>query len=804
MLLMRKKAGRSLKSQASEISKKKPSTLTSKEKKILAQRMAEIKSAKGSKHTTQNTVGYIHMYKDGICHVTENLYSMTVQFGSTNYTLAEFDEKSGVFQGFSDLINSFDSTVRFQFTYENQNRNKDDLLKELIIPEQNDAFNDIRTEYSGMLADRIRSEKTSQEILKFLTFTVEARTYRDAKVRMESIQEEIIKYFSRIGVSASVLSGEKRLKALYYSLNPFRKQDFLFNWDYLAVTGMDTKDFIAPASLKFNRDNFEIGGAWGSVSNISILASELPDDILTEIFENQSLACVNIHAESLDQVDALKFIRQKLMAVEAMKVEEQKKASQGGWDMDILPSTLKMYITELETLLDDLNSKNERLFHITLSIRQYASSKKNLKLQTERLKSLCQKNSCMLVPYDYTQEDGLNSSLPLGHNRIKITREMHTSGIAVFIPFTTKDLMQTDGTYYGVNSISGDIIMASRKLLRNPNGLFLGTPGSGKSFAVKREIVDVVLKSDDDIIIADPEGEYYPLVHRLDGQVVKISNSSRQYINPMEIAVDDTLEDELIAVKSDFIISFCEIIMGDITSDEKSAVDKCVNNIYRRFFDNSPSAETMPVLSDLMTELRCMGRVTERVADSLEMYVSGSQNLFSNRTNVDISNRIVCFDIKELGNQLKKAAMLVIQDLVWNRVSANRKAHKYTRYFIDEFHLLLKDEQTAKYSVEIWKRFRKWGGIPTGITQNVKDLLSSPEIENIFDNSDFVYMLNQASGDREILAEKLHISPEEVRYITNSDQGCGLIKYNNIILPFTDRFPENTEMFRLMTTKPQS
>lgn len=464
-----------------------------------------------------------------------------------------------------------------------------------------------------------------------------------------------------------------------------------------------------------------------------------------------------------------------------------------------------MYIEELETLLEDLNSKNERLFHITVLIRNYAKSKKELKLQLELLKRLCQKNSCILRSSDYLQEDYLNCSLPLGYNVLQTSRAMHTSGIAVFVPFNTQELFQTDGTYYGVNTVSGNMIMANRSHLHNPNGLILGTPGSGKSFSVKREILDSFLKSTDDIIICDPEGEYFPLVQHLHGQLIKISSNSEDYINPMDINLDSE-EDNPIADKSNFIISLCEIIVGGrygISAEERSIIDDCVRTIYTRFFNHHPSKETMPILEDLYQELKSRGEIALRITNSLMMYVNGSQNLFNHRTNIDLNNRVVCFDIKELGNQLKKVGMLIVQDTVWNRVTVNRAERKATRYYIDEFHLLLKEPQTAQYSAEIWKRFRKWGGVPTGITQNVKDLLSSAEVENIFDNSDFVYMLNQAAGDREILGQKLHISPQQMECVTNSGQGEGLIKYGGIVLPFTDTFPSNTTMYRLMTTKPE-
>ena len=785
------------------------SAITKEEKKKISARIAEIKKENSSNATVQNTIPFLCMYKDGVCQVTENFYSLTVQFFDANYTIAEFDEQNNIFGKYCDIINLFDNTIKFQLTFENQNRSKEKLVKTVQIPEQDDDFNDIRKEYSKMLTDKLLKGSNGQTARKFLTFGIESSSYYSARLKLMGIKNDVIKGFKAFGVEAKMLDGPERLEALYYALNPFKKQPFVFDWNEMLHAGMDTKDFICPPSLKFNKQDFEIGNAYGSVWGMNILAGELSDEILKDFLEMQNLFCVNIQAEPLDQIDALKFVKRKLTNVEQMKIDEQKKASQAGYDPDILPPSIKMYIDDIEKLLDDLNSKNERLFHISISIRNYAKSKKELKLQAETLKRICQKNNCSLFPYDYRQEQTFVSTLPLCCNDIPVSREMHTSGIAIFVPFTTKELFQEgQATYYGVNTLSGNMIRANRSRLKNPNGLILGTPGSGKSFSVKREILDCFLTTTDDIIICDPEGEYFPLVQALKGQLIRIASNSEQHINPMDISIDEYLFEnpmEIIADKSDFIISLCEIIVGGrygLSAEERSVIDKCVQAVYKEFIENNPTVETMPVLSDLQEKLKAEGEVALRVANSLEMFVNGSQNLFNNRTNIDMSNRIICFDIKELGNQLKKVGMLIVQDTVWNRVSANRAKKKITRYYIDEFHLLLKEEQTAKYSAEIWKRFRKWGGVPTGITQNVKDLLSSQEVENIFDNSDFVYMLNQAAGDRDILAEKLHISPEQMEYVTNSGPGEGLIRYDKVLLPFTDNFPKDTKMYGLMTTKP--
>lgn len=783
--------------------------LTKEEKKILSARMAEIKAEGKIKGTVQNTIPYNVMYRDGICEVSENFYSMTVQFFDANYSIAEFDEQNNIFDKYCDIINLFDNTIRFQLTFENQNRSKDKLMKTVQIPQQNDEFNDIRKEYSSMLTDKLLKGSNGQSSRKFLTFGIEAASYKSARAKLFGIKNDVIKGFKAFGVDAKALDGKEKLETLYYSLNPYSNQSFVFDWDAMLHAGMDTKDFICPKSFKFNKQDFENGNAYGAVWGLNILAGELSDEILRNFLEMQNLFCVNLHIEPLDQIDALKFVKKKLTNVEQMKIDEQKKASQSGYDPDILPPQIKMYIDDIEKLLADLNSKNERLFHISISLRAYAKSKKDLKLQAEMLKRICQKNNCTMFPYDYRQEQTLVSTLPLCYNDIPVSREMHTSGIAIFVPFTTKELFQ-DGqaTYYGVNTLSGNMIRANRSRLKNPNGLILGTPGSGKSFSVKREILDCFLTTTDDIIVCDPEGEYFPLVQALHGQLIRIASNSEQHINPMDISIDDYLFEnpmEIIADKSDFLISLCEIIVGGrygLSSEERSVIDKCVQRIYKDFIESKPTAEKMPLLSDLQNELKKEGEVALRVSNSLEMFVNGSQNLFNHHTNIDMQNRLICFDIKELGNQLKKVGMLIVQDTVWNRVSQNREKKKITRYYIDEFHLLLKEEQTAKYSTEIWKRFRKWGGVPTGITQNVKDLLQSQEVENIFDNSDFVYMLNQASGDRDILAEKLHISKEQMEYVTNSGPGEGLIRYDKVLLPFTDHFPTNTEMYRLMTTKP--
>lgn len=780
--------------------------LSKEQQKQIQKRMSELKK-KNMKNSsaTQTIIPYIEMLKDGICYVEEGRFSRTIEFFDTNYEIANFDKKNGIFSSWCGLLNYFDDSIDFQFDYENQKQNLDEELEKIRIADQQDNFNAVRKEYSDMLCKLRKGNKSGYILRKFLTFTISEKSIKAARRKLDSIAQEIVRLFSEFFVRAFVLDGKQRLEILYRSLNPTADDRFIFDWGLKAKGGYSTKDFIAPMSAKFKKNKFELNDGYGMITSIDILAGELSDRMLCELLDCGSQVSVSIHIKSFDQLKALKLVRGKLSDVEKMKIDEQKKASMSGYDPDILPQQIKLYIEELNELLADLNSRNERLFNITLTVRNYSKTEKRAMLEIEQLKRLVQQKSCKLFPLDYMQEQAFASFLPIGYNSIPIERALPTSALAVFIPFTTQELYQEQGCYYGLNVLTKNMIMADRANLKNPNGLIFGTPGSGKSFSVKREIIDRYLKTTSDIVITDPEGEYYPLVNYLGGQVVKIASNSTQFINPLDISIHDN-DDDKIATKSDFLISLCELIVGGrfgLEPEEKTAIDIATRAVYTYFFTHNPVRSKMPMLEDLLKALKDQGEIAMRVANSLGMYVTGSQNLFNNRTNVDIRNRLVCYDIKELGTQLKKIAMLILQDQVWNRVSLNREQNKKTLYYIDEFHLLLRDEQTAKYSVEMWKRFRKWSGVPTGITQNVKDLLTSPEIENILDNSDFIYMLNQAAGDRDILQEKLHISNEQIKYVTDSGQGKGLIRYGKTILPFEDNFPKDTVMYSLITTKPE-
>ncbi len=756
--------------------------------------------------SAQDSLPFERMFPDGICRVEGRFYSKTIQFQDINYQLSQNEDKDAIFDGWCDFLNYFDASVRFQFSFVNSAANKETYRDRITIPLRGDEDDSLRVEYSRMLQDQLERGNNGLIKNKYLTFGIEAEGYKTAKPRLERLETDILNNFRKLGVKAEPLDGRARLALVHGIFHIDGQEQFKFDWKLLAPSGLSVKDFIAPSSFEFASSKFfKMGAKYGAVSFLNIIAPELNDRLLAELLDMDSSLVVAMHVKALDQLNAIKTVKRKLTELNATKIQEQKKAVCAGYDMDILPSDLATYGTEAQKLLQELQSRNERMFLLTFIVVNTADSLPKLKNTVLQAKGIAQKHNCLLVPLDFQQEDGLMSCLPLALNRIEIQRGLTTSSLAIFVPFTTQELFQREsGAFYcGTNALSGNLIMVDRLMQKNPNGLILGVPGSGKSFAAKREMFSVYLLTNDDIIICDPEAEYWPLVKRLHGQVIKISPTSKQYVNPMDLSLDYSDDDNPLSLKVDFILSFCDIVVGSkegLKPVEKTIIDRCVRLVYRDYLAD-PRPENMPILHDLYDCLRAQDeKEAQFLATALEIYVTGSLNVFNHRTNVDIANRVVCYDIKELGKQLKQLGMLVVQDQVWNRVTRNREAGKTTRYYVDEFHLLLRGELAA-WSVEIWKRFRKWGGVPTGITQNVKDLLASSEVENILENSDYICMLNQAPGDRQILAQKLNISPHQLSYVTQANEGEGLLFYGNVIVPFVDRFPKDTEMYKMMTTK---
>ena len=804
MSIDKKKSRKAKAASSAPVSTKK---LSRKQQKELKAAVKKAKRDDGVPRTAQQSIPFQRMFPDGICRVTDRYYTKTIQFQDINYQLAQQEDKTAIFEEWCSFLNFFDSSIHFELSFMNMSTDADAFEKSIRIPYQNDGFDDVRAEYGMMLRQQLQKGNNGLTKTKYLTFGIEADSMKQAKPRLDHIEVDLMNNFHRLGVAAKLLDGKERLQLMHSMFHMGDQEKFRFDWKWLPKSGLSVKDYIAPTSFAFPGSRiFRMGKLYGAMSYLQITASDISDQLLKDFLDMDSSEIVTMHIQSVDQNKAIKQIKHTITELDRSKIEEQKKAVRAGYDMDIIPSDLATYGNDAKSLLKELQSQNERMFLLTFLVLNTGSTRQELETNVFQANSIAQKHNCNLRRLDYQQEQGLMSSLPLAYNQIEIQRGMTTSSTAIFVPFTTQELFQDgkEALYYGLNALSNNLIMVDRKKLKNPNGLILGTPGSGKSFSAKREITNAFLTTSDDIIVCDPEAEYAALVTRLKGQVIKISPSSTQYINPMDINSNYSEEDNPIALKSDFILSLCELVVGGkegLQPVEKTVIDRCVHQIYQTYFEN-PVPERMPILEDLYNALLMQEEKEARhVATALEIYVKGSLNLFNHRTNVDVNNRFVCYDIKELGKQMKKIGMLIVQDQVWGRVTANRSAGKCTRYYVDEFHLLLKEEQTAAYSVEIWKRFRKWGGCPTGITQNVKDLLTSREVENIFENSDFIIMLNQAAGDRQILASTLNISPHQLSYVTHSGEGEGLLFYGNVILPFVDHFPTNLELYRIMTTK---
>ena len=690
--------------------------LSAQEKKRIVMQKKKDRKAKKIPKSAQQTIPYVEMCKDGICKVNSRLYTKTIRYNDINYQLAQNEDKTAIFENWCDFLNYFDSSIFVQLSFINQKADIREFRKQITIPEQQDAFNDIRKEYSDMLQDQLTKGNNGLLKRKYITFGVEADSIRTAKAKLDRIETDILNNFKVLGVSAYPLNGVERLQIMYETFNQDNKVPFRFSYDDVLRTGLNTKDYIAPSSFVFkNGKDFQMGDTIGAVSYLQILAPELTDKMLAEFLEMDCNLLVNLHIQSIDQMKAIKLVKAKVTDINRMKIEEQKKAVRSGYDMDIIPSDLNTYGGEAKRLLEDLQSRNERMFLVTVVFLNTAKNKQELENVVFQTAGIAQKYNCALKRLDYQQEPGLMSSLPLGKNWIPIKRALTTTSTAIFVPFTTQELfMGGESIYYGLNALSNNLIMADRKKLKNPNGLILGTPGAGKSFAAKREITNAFIVTKDDIIVCDPEGEYYPLFRAFHGQVIRISPTSHDYINPMDINLDYADDDDPLSLKSDFILSLCELVVGGkngLEPVEKTVIDRCVRLVYQDFLSD-PVPEKMPILEDLYNLLREQKeQEAQRLATALEIYVNGSLKVFNHRTNVELNNRMVCFDIKDLGKQLKKLGMLIVQDQVWNRVTINRSANKSTRYYIDEFHLLLKaaDGRFALNITELEKGIRGHG-----------------------------------------------------------------------------------------------
>ena len=767
-------------------------------------------AAKGKKRaalSAQQTIPYVRMLPDGVCQLPGGLYTKTVEYEDINYSVASTEDQTAIFSGWSSFLNYFDSSLPFQLSFINRRSHSRSRYK-VNIPQAEDDFNSVRAEFTGMLKNQIARSNNGIERSKYITFGIPAESLDEARPRLERVEADVMSNFKRLGVPSEPMDGRARLALLHGQMHPGSREPFRFSWGDIAKTGLGTKDFIAPDSFDFRQPRlFRMGQYWGAASYLQILASELSDKLLAEILELDAEMTVTLHIQTVDQLKAIKTIKGKISDIGKMKVEEQRKAVRAGYDPDILPPDLITFSKDAAELLADLQSRNERMFLLTFTVVNLAPTRQRLENDIFTVGGIAQKYNCTLKRLDWQQEQGFVSSLALGGNEVEIQRGMTTSSTAIFIPFMTRELrMAGPSLYYGMNALSHNVIMADRKKLKSANGLYLGSTGSGKSFAAKRELLNVFLTIPQDrIIIVDPMGEYAPLVRRLGGQVIEIAPDSPNHINPMDIQMGGNDEDSPLSMKADFLLSLCELVVGGkegLQPIEKTVIDRCVRLVYRDLALGVGGGR-MPLLQDLYEELLKQPEPeARRVATALELYCTGSLNLFNHPTNVKTDCRVVCIVLKGMGDNLRKIAMHVTNEFVNSSVNTNYQSGISTWCYFDEFHVLLRDQLTASYFVSIWQMLRKRGCVPSALTQNVKHLLASPEIQNILDNTDFMILLSQAQSDRAILAKQLGISEHQLSYITHSNSGEGLLFYGNVTIPFMDRFPRG-EIYDLLTTRPE-
>ena len=759
--------------------------------------------------SAQQTIPYLVMHPDGVCQLPGGLYTKTVEYEDINYSVASTEDQTAIFGGWSSFLNYFDTSLPFQLSFINR-RSRSRSKYRVNIPPAQDNFNSVRAEFTGMLKNQIAKSNNGIERSKYITFGLPAEGIAEARPRLERVEADVTGNLKRLGVPSEAMDGQARLALLHGQMHPGSREPFRFSWQDIPKTGMGTKDYIAPDSFDFRQSRtFRVGQYWGAASYLQILASELSDKLLAEILELDAELTVTMHVQTVDQLKAIKTVKGKLSDIGKMKVEEQRKAVRAGYDPDILPPDLITFSKDAAELLADLQSRNERMFLLTFTVVNLAPTRQRLENDVFTVGGIAQKYNCALKRLDWQQEQGFVSSLALGYNEVEIQRGMTTSSTAIFIPFMTRELrMAGPSLYYGMNALSHNVIMADRKKLKSANGLYLGSTGSGKSFAAKREIINVFLAIPKDrIIIVDPMGEYVPLVRRLgnQAQIIEISPDSPNHLNPMDVELNMTAGESPLSMKADFLLSLCELVVGGkdgLQPIEKTVIDRCVRLVYREQALGIATGKT-PLLQDLYEELLKQPEPeARRVATALELYCTGSLNLFNHPTNVKTDKRVVCIVLKDMGENLRKIAMHITNEFVSQAVDANFHNGVSTWCYFDEFHILLRDALTASYFVAVWKMLRKKGCVPSALTQNVKDLLASREIEAILDNTDFMILLSQAQSDRAILAKQLGISEHQLSYITHSNSGEGLLFYGDVTIPFVDRFPKG-EIYNLLTTRPE-
>ena len=780
--------------------------------------------------TAQQSIPFLCVYESDMMEVEEGKFSKTYRVQDVNFKIATQEEQENIFALYGDLLNTFGPDVGIEVTIYNRTLNSD-FSDKIFLNMKNDGLDNFREEYNNMLTEKMREGRNNLTHEKYITLTIESESAEAAEIRFSSLEIELSSAVRRINEDRTdPMTTSERLAILseiYHSCQEFLPLGMereiygntVNNFDIstLRKLGLTTKDVVAPDALEWNLDYFRTGTAYGRVLYLNNLPSYLSTDLMSDISGTPVNMLVSVHFSSIPQDKAMKLLRDQIVNINGNVIERQKQASKAGYGHDLISPTLMKAKEDAQKIFSDMTTRNQKLFLTTFVVAHFAPDKETLDKDTKSIISMASKNLCSLKKLQWQQETGLATALPIGRNCIAVDRMLTTESACAYIPFEAQEMSQENGMYYGLNAVSKNLILFNRINSQNGNGVILGTPGSGKSFAAKREIVNILLNTNDEVYIIDPEREYQPLADIFGGTTVRMAAGSNVHINPFDMDLDYSGEkgDDPITLKSDYITALCETMVGGrfgLSPIQKSIIDRCVKLLYDPYLEKMNAlkkkgitcdeslAPTMRDFYSLLLEQK--EPEAKNLAVSIELYTKGSFDTFAHRTNVDTKNRFVIYDIKDLGTSMKELGLSICLNHIWNKMIANKKHGRWTWFYIDEFYLLVQTEASCTFLKQVWKRARKWGGFPTGITQNVEDLLASKEASTILSNSDFVMMLRQAPLDKDALAKMFNISQTQLSYITSSDSGQGLIYNGRTIVPFVDKFPTDTKLYRAMTTKP--
>ena len=754
-------------------------------------------------HSVQQAIPIQHIWPDGIMQ-SGGKFSKCWRFDDINYSVASTEDKTAMFLDYSALLNTLDVGATTKITINNRQMNKLDFEKSILIKSQNDDLDHYRQEYNDMLMDKATSSHNSIIQEKYITVSVRKKNIEEARVYFNRIHNELSSRLAQLSSRAIEMDARERLRIFHDFFRTGEEIYYHFDLKETLKKGHDLRDYICPDSMEYEKDCFQMDGKFGRVLYLREYASYIKDTFITELMELNRNMMLSIDILPVPTDEAIRLAQNTLLGVETNAANWQRKQNQNNNFSAVLPYEIEQQRKETKEYIDDLTSRDQRMMFIVVTLTHLADTKEQLDTDTDTLLSMARKYFCQMSTLKWQQHDGLVTVLPYGLRRIDALRTMTTEAIAVLMPFRTQEIMDRGGIYNGQNAKSKNLIIVNRSLLLNGNGFILGVSGSGKSFFAKREVICLILATGDDVIIIDPQNEYTPLISGLGGAVIEISESSRHHINAMDMSAGYSDDDNPLIAKSDFVLSFCEQLVGSgrLGAMEKSIIDRCMTNVYRDYL-KSNYKQNPPTLKELYTNLMQQPESQAKdIALSIEMVANGNLNVFAHQTNVDVDNRLIAYAIRDLGRQLKTVGMLVMLDAIRNRVASNREKGKRTHVFIDEMHIFFGNELSSTFLSESWKQFRKDGALATGITQNVEDCLKSVTARTMLANSEFIVMLNQSATDRMELAKLLNISDTQLSYITNADAGQGLLKCASSIVPFVDNFPKSTNLYKLMTTKP--